>query len=307
MVMAVEDRAASAAVADLAEQIERELGPEPAMLVEHDSTVLVHDRPAMLLDRMRSSNRMTVGAGGGPMRMRVNQHAVRIPVMARRRVPAESSMVDRRRPDRLAGRVVHALMMCIDHVPLAVDRVVGHRPAVRIDNGSTVTIEHVALPIERMMFESGRAVSWMLRRQDDRLAMTVRDGQMRSRVTQSALGVEVVPSGGLAVLVDDGTTVAVEDAACRVDRVMRQIRMSVTSRRGLLSMRCRSIATGCRSSASRCGLVLALAAEERSEEARPGLARVFAAAERPALIDVACSLSAALRIPRLTCVTAGTD
>ena len=127
----------------------------------------------------------------------------------------------------------------------------------------------------------------MLRRQDDRLAVGVQDGQMGPRVTQGALSIEVVSYGGLTMLVDDSTAMAVEDVARCVDGMMCEIGMSVASRSRLLSMRCRSTALSCRSSASRRGLVLALAAEERSEEARPRLARVAVAAERSALIAVA--------------------
>ena len=147
LMMTVVDDAASASVTDLAEQIERELRSEPAVIVDHDPTVLVHDRLATLLGRMRSSDRMAVEADGRSLRVRVDQHAVRIPVMARRRLIAESSMARGRWPNWLAGRIVDALMMCVDDIPLAVDRMAGRRPTVRIDDGSTVTIEHVALAI----------------------------------------------------------------------------------------------------------------------------------------------------------------
>ena len=51
---------------------------------------------------------------------------------------------------------------------------------------------------------------------------------MRPRVAQGPLDVKIVPDRRLAVLVDDGAAVNVDDVAGLVDRMMRELGVSVT-------------------------------------------------------------------------------
>ena len=249
-------------------------------------------------------------------RTRVDQSAVRVERIARhgsivlvddrmtRSVQSAPEVIElvayrvhRSQLDRAAVSIVHALMPLVEQKALRIHGLTGQRPSVRIDDRPIVRIDDVAVRVDRMMSGRRADLSCSRRREDDRLTVRVRDGQVRARVAQGALDVDVVACSRLTVLVDHGTPVSVEDVACVIDWVMREMRMRVAFDRRRMIVTSDWMTVSARLSLA--------AAEQRGEEAArlalsiaPVVVVVVAAAaaERAALaadlVAVACKVSA---------------